>query len=86
MYAQSLTGPWFVDLEVAYNCSLNVAQAAGGASELLQLSARQRPTLLLPQRNSGQPPCPVLFTGASTAVSQYQGSFTMQQALDCSEH
>jgi hypothetical protein len=79
MYAQALTGPWYVDLAVVYNCSLRVA---GGARA--QLSARQRPTLLLPARGGGQPACPLLFTGASTAATQYAGSFTMVQGVDCS--
>ena len=78
MYAPTLDGPWFVDLDVVYNCSLSVA---GG---LVTLAARQRPTLLLPARGGGLPPCPILFTGASTdPKSQYFSSFTMQQALNC---
>ena len=78
MYAAALTGPWYVDLAVVYNCSLLLA---GGARA--QLSARQRPTLLLPARGGGQPACPLLFTGASTAATQYAGSFTMVQGVDC---
>lgn len=80
MYAPSLMGPWFVDLDVVYNCTLRVA---GGG--LVTLVARQRPTLLLPSRGNGQPSCPILFTGASTdPKSQYYSSFTMQQTLACS--
>ena len=83
MYAQNLTGPWFVDLDVVYNCTLRVA-AGGGGERALRISARQRPTLLLPARGGGQPACPVLFTGASTDATQYASSFTMQQSVDCS--
>ena len=85
MYAQALTGPWYVDLDVVYNCTLRVAGGGGGGggSQAVQLSARQRPTLLLPARNGGQPACPVLFTGASNAATQYAGSFTMAQGVDC---
>ena len=79
MYARALEGPWFVDLDVVYNCSLSVAGAAGAVT----LAARQRPTLLLPPRGGGGG-CPILFTGASTDPrSQYFSSFTMQQALNC---
>ena len=85
MYARELNGPWFVDLALVYNCSLSVAAAAAPAARAqLLLMARQRPTLLLPQRNGGQPSCPVLFTGASTdPVSQYYSSFSMVQEVDC---
>ena len=79
MYAAALAGPWFADLDVVYNCSLRVE---GGAQ--LRLTARQRPTLLLPARGGGAPACPVLFTGASTdPKSQYYSSFTMRQDVDC---
>jgi hypothetical protein len=80
MYAQALAGPWFVDLALVYNCTLAVA-GEGGAP--LQLIARQRPTLLLPSRGRGQPACPVLFTGASSAATQYAASFTMAQNVSC---
>lgn len=77
MYATTLAGPWYLDLDLVYNCSLNVAGAA------TRIAARQRPTLVLPARNGGEPACPILFTGASTAATQYQGSFTMSQGIDC---
>ncbi len=80
MYASSLTGPWYADLDVVYNCTLAVA----GASAPQTLQARQRPTLLLPARGKGTPACPVLYTGASSdPVSQYYSSFTMAQDVDC---
>ena len=82
MYALNLTGPWFVDLDVVYNCSLRVANPGGGAQQMV-ISARQRPTLLLPARGGGEPACPVLFTGASTDVNQYHSSFTMAQDVVC---
>ena len=73
--------PGFVDLDVVYNCTLQVASPRG--AEPLRISARQRPTLLLPARGGGQPACPVLFTGASTDTTQYVSSFTMEQGVDC---
>jgi hypothetical protein len=79
MYAAALTGPWFVDLDVVYNCTLRVANAP----QPLVISARQRPVLLLPARNGGEPACPLLFTGASTDKNQYSSSFTMAQAVNC---
>ena len=80
MYAPALAGPWFVDLDLVYNCSLDVQ----GAAQPLRLAARQRPTLLLPARNGGEPACPLLFTGASIdPKSQYYSSFSMVQSLDC---
>ncbi len=83
-YARALAGPWFVDLATIYNCSLRLSGLSAGGG-LVTLAARQRPTLLLPARGGGQPPCPILFTGASTDPrSQYYSSFTMQQALNCS--
>ena len=79
MYAPAIMGPWFVDLALVYNCSLATV------SGFVTLAARQRPTLLLPSRGGGQPPCPILFTGASTdPKSQYYSSFTMQQHVNCS--
>ena len=83
MYSSTLTGPWFVDLDVIYNCTLTV-KTPGGGGEPMRISARQRPTLLLPSRNGGQPSCPILFTGASTDTNQYVSSFTMEQSLNCS--
>ena len=81
MYAPALNGPWFVDLDVVYNCSLAIA----GETASIFLTARQRPTLLLPARNNGEPACPILFTGASSdPVSQYYSSFTMAQDINCS--
>jgi len=79
MYTANLTGgPWFVDLDLAFNCTLAVA----GAPAPLKLHARQRPTVLFPPR--GAAACPLLFTGASTdPVSQYYSSFTMVQEIDC---
>lgn len=81
MYAQDLiAGPWFVDQDMVYNCSLTV-EGGGAAAE--QLHARQRPTMLFPpSTDSGA--CPKLFTGASTdPVSQYYSSFTMVQEVNC---
>ena len=65
-------------MDVVYNCTLRTSAPAQ-----LQLAARQRPTLLLPARNGGEPSCPILFTGASTGASQYAASFTMAQGVAC---
>ncbi len=77
MYAvDPVAGPWFVDIQPVYNCTLQLE--AGGP---LRLWARQRPTLVHANAIGG---CPVLFTGASTdAVSQYYSSFSMFQRLEC---
>ena len=82
MYAAQLTGPWFVDLAVVYNCTLSVAAGSAGTQQL-EISARQRPTLLLPGKGS-VPPCPILYNGASNGPTQYVSSFTMAQSVDCS--
>ena len=74
MFAQDLLGPWFVDAQLAYNCTLELAGAAP-----IKLHARQRPTLLKPPHG-----CPILYTGASTdPSSQYDSSFTMAQEVAC---
>ncbi len=73
MYASNVLGPWFLDLQLVYNCSL---QTVGGP---LRLHARQRPTV-----HFGANRCPTLFTGASVdPVSQYYSSFTMRQEVAC---
>ena len=81
MYATNVTGgPWFVDLDVVFDCTLAVA----GAPAPLRLHARQRPTVLFPAPGAAAPACPILFTGASTdAVSQYYSSFTLAQQVAC---
>lgn len=84
MYATQLTGPWFVDLAVVYNCTLSVDSAGSAGAQQLQISARQRPTLLLPGKGGVPPSCPILFNGASNGPTQYVSSFTMAQSVDCS--
>lgn len=75
MYAEDVFGPWFVDEQLIYNCSLSVEGAAP-----VELHARQRPTLFWPSPGA----CPTLFTGASNdPVSQYYSSFSMGQSVVC---
>ena len=76
MYAEALMGPWFYDLQMVFNCSLQVE----GSAAPVTLHARQRPTLTF---HAGSR-CFTLFTGASAdPVSQYYSSFTMRQEVAC---
>ena len=77
MYSEQLTGPWFYDLSLVFNCTLSVL----GNPLPIKLHARQRPTLFI---SSQEGACPVLFTGASNDPStQYDSSFTMSQSILC---
>lgn len=79
MFAENLLeGPWYFDLRLVFNCTLEVQEGAN-SNTTIKLHARQRPTLLF--ENGG---CPLLYTGASSdPVSQYYSSFTMAQSVSC---
>ena len=77
MFAEAPMGPWFLDLQLVFNCTLEVQ----GSAAPVKLHARQRPTLTF---HAGGSRCFTLFTGASVdPVSQYYSSITIRQEVSC---